>query len=444
MGTDQHDGDGPYLRRLARLAQDPHRETGRWHPRAMAEVIDAVGCVLRGASHPMVRRVAAGLAGQHDGHRPGGPFRGLVTPAGAPLDQAVLLDSLACHVDEFDSLHPASATVPAAVVVPTALVVAASLGASGPRLLDAVGYGYDVLTSVAQRFGAAGLYARSWWPTSTFGALGAAAAAGHLLALDDDALTHALGIAASAAGGLLSGDRFGEGHYLSAAQAAAYGAQAAWRAQAGMTASWTLLDAPASRAFGTPDDPAAAPRQGSVAECVVKWYPCARPLHGVIEGLVELRRAGFDLTALAEVEIAIHSHLLRFVTAESEVDGPTEAAASAVFAVCAAAVGRESDPGFFRAARATWPGRVPVVRLVASPDDAFTWDSRLSGRSATGQAFEVVGRPNTSEAPPRLREKFLTNATAGALSATEAAELLATLSNLTAVRDVATLLPPAS
>ena len=437
MGTDRADQDQPYLQRLVMLARDTLREAPQWYPRAALEVADAVGCVLRGADHPMVRRAAAGVM-PSEPYR--GPFPCLADRSWLSLDQAVLVDSLACHVDEFDSIHPASATVPAAVVVPTALVLSGWLGASGPRLLDAVQCGYDVLTSVAARFGGPSLYRRSWWPTSSFGALGAAAAAGVLLDLDDEALANAFGIAASGVGGLLSSDRLGEGHYLGAAQAAVWGVQAAFRARAGMEASATLLDGPASRAFDGLGDPSAAPVGGAVQACVTKWFPCARPLHGMVEGLLQLRGTGLDLRSLTAVQVALHPDALRFVTAETSVPGPTEAAASAMFVLSATAQGRESDPSLFREAKLAWEGPLPRVWLAPTPPGPFTWDCLLSGTTASGATFDVVGKASDSADVDRLRVKFLANVAVGGLESARAGDLFKALSELPTATDTAALL----
>jgi len=413
-----------YVQRLVGRVRETQRDAIPLQQRAALEVSDAIGCILRGVDHPMVQRAA-------DGSRD-------------PIEQAVRMQSMACHVDEFDSIHPASATVPAAIVVPAVLSVAESLSCSGQRLLDAVQCGYDVLTSVAVRFGGPMLYERSWWPTSTFGALGAAAAVGVLLDLDDDQLANALGIAASSVGGLLSDDSFGDGHYLAAAEAAAYGAQAAVRAARGMNASWSLLDGPASRAFGTPTDD--EPAGGGVEGCVFKWYPCARPLHGVIEGLVQLRRDGVDLASLARVEAAVHPNVMRFLSADAEVTGPADAAASLAFATCATIQGRESDPAFFREARTSWDGPAPTFLLVPSSVGPFSWESRLTCTSTSGEVYEALGTPEESLDPQRLRDKFLANASAGGLDRPAAADLYATVLELPTTSDagksLASLLRP--
>lgn len=402
-----------YVQRLVGRVRGTQRNAIPLQPRAALEVLDAIGCILRGVDHPMVQRAS-------DGTRD-------------PIEQAVLMRSMACHVDEFDSIHPVSATVPAAVVVPAALSVAESLSCSGQRILEAVQCGYDVLTSVAIRFGGPMLYERSWWPTSTFGALGAAAAVGVLLELDDDQLANALGIAASSVGGLLSDDSFGDGHYLAAAEAAAYGAHAALRAARGMTASSSLLDGPASRAFGTPTND--EPVGGGVAGCVFKWYPCARPLHGVVEGLVLLRRNGVDLASLSGVEVAVHPNVMRFLSADAEVGSPADAAASLAFATCATVRGRESDPAFFREARASWNGPAPSFLLVPSPAGHFSWESRLTCTSASGEVYEVLGTPDESIDPTRLRDKFFANASAGGLDQPAAADLYATVLDLPTTSD---------
>lgn len=438
VDTDRTFPDEPYLLRLVRLVRESVHDTSRHHSRLAAELVDAVGCMVRGADHPIVRRVAASLPSYGPAT---GPIRSMATGTWCPLEHAVLIDALACHVDEFDSIHGRSATVPAAVVVAPTMAMSTWLGATGGRLLDALTCGYDVLTSVSSRFGGASLYGRSWWPTSTFGALGGAAAAGVLLELDDDALAHAFGIAASSVGGLLSDDRFGEGHYLSGARAAVQGAQAALGAAAGMTASWTLLDDPAARAFPGLIDESAEPATGSVAECEVKWYPVARPLHGVIEGLRELRESGIDLRSVTGLEIALHPDLLRFVSAETSVAGPAEAAASAAYALCATAAGRESDPGFYRDAHFDWSGPLPQVSLVAGPTEPFSWRGRLSCTVA-GRTVEVVGTPSVNPDAARLRAKFLGNAAAGGLEDVAATALFDALHSVASATDLNEIIGP--
>lgn len=432
MDTDRTLPDEPYLRQLVQLVRDSVRDASQHHPRLAAELVDAVGCIARGADHPIVRRVIASRASYGPQT---GPFPSLAAGSRSSLEHAVLIDALACHVDEFDSIHGRSATVPAAVVVAPALAVSARLGVPGDRLLDSIASGYDVLTSVASRFGGASMYGRAWWPTSTFGSLGAAAAVGVLLDLDDDALAHAFGIAASSVGGLLSADRLGEGHYLSGAGAAVRGVEAALGASAGMTASWTLLDRPASRAFPDLVDESAAPRTGSVADCAIKWYPVARPLHGVIEGLLELRRSGVDLRSVTSVEITLHPDLLRFVTAETSVAGPAEAAASAAYALSATASDRESDPAFYREARFEWAGPTPEISLVAGPGEPFAWSSRLCFRVG-GSTVECVGTPSSHPEPARLRAKFLANTQAGGLGYDDAETLLDALRDVAGAADL--------
>lgn len=404
---------------------------------AAREVLDAVGCMAVGASHPMVRRVAGAARGWRDA----GPFPAFAAEGTVSLDHAVVLDSLACHVDEFDSLHPASAVVASAAVIPAALQIAAWRGLGGRELLDAVLAGYAVVTGLGERWGGAGMYGRGWWPTSSFAAVGSAVATGTLLGLDDAALGHAIGIAAAGSGGLLSGDRFGEGHYLSAAEESARGVRAALYAAADARASWNYLDGPADRAFGTapPIGPETVP--GAAAESsVVKLYPCSRPLQGFAAALDRLAAEGVDLREVREVRLALPEPLLRFVSAAREVAGPTEAAASAAFVHAAVRDGRGGDPLFFR--EATLEGRPPVpsISLVADADALpGSWDCGLLLVDGSGRRHTLrVGAPDAVEDRAVLAKFHGCLAAAGTGSGPAeraAAELLA----LDGVPDVAAL-----
>ncbi|MEZ7003603.1 hypothetical protein [Streptomyces sp. AD55] len=94
--------------------------------------------------------------------------------------------------------------------------------------------------------------------------------------------------------------------------------------------------------------------------CVFKAYPCARPLHTALDALEALAVRGLPIGAARRIEIQLPGALLRFVTADRAPAGPTEAAASAVFAVAAWLHGAATDVGFFRG---TLPPGVPEVVL---------------------------------------------------------------------------------
>ncbi len=384
---------------LAELAQRGRLAAERATPaergRAAAYVLDTAGCVVAAMDHP--------LAGAMDEL-----FR--------PRDEAarVFADSVLAHVDEMDAIHVPAAVLPCATVVPVALEVAAVVGAQGARLLDAVIAGSEVAVDAGLRFGGAELYAAGWWPSALFGGLGAAAAASVLLGLDDWHTVNALSLVSSGLGGLLSADVLGGGHYLLVGRAARDGLFAARAAYAGMTGSETLLDEPAAAALGRCARPPDHYRSPHLLDAAFKSYPCARPLHAMIEALRACEEAGADLAGAQAVRVRLPSGVLRFVTADPRPPGPTEAAASAVCALAAELRGRADDPAFFRDYRPT--GRIPPVELGASAelDAAFPdkWGAEVdvvdaAGNAVGGRAADASGGAGAPLRIDQLERKFL-------------------------------------
>ncbi|WP_306317063.1 MULTISPECIES: MmgE/PrpD family protein [unclassified Streptomyces] len=369
-------------RRAARAADTETRALAALH------VLDTVGCVVAGSGHPL----AAQLGGLVRDMGDAGAMRTPALSGTHPLRTVVWAESVLAHVDEYDALHPGAAVAPGAVVVPAAQAVAEREGRPGRAVVDAVISGYEVVVEAGLRFGGPRLYERSWWPSATFGALGAAAAVASLLGLDEDDTVAALGIAAAGLGGLLSGDQLGAGHYLLLGHAAADGTEAAHLARAGARASRTLLDGPATAALGTP--PEAPTATGPhLRDCTFKRYPCARPLHAALDALAELAAQGAPLDRTRRVRIGLPGPLLRFVTADRDPEGPTEAAASATFAVAAWLGGAATDVGFFRG---PLPPDAPEVLVRHDP----ALDAHLPGRWGASVTVEFTdgGDPVTYEA----------------------------------------------
>ncbi len=352
---------------------------------AALHVLDTLGCVVAGASHPLAAQLDRFVSQTGDTGE-------LCTPALAgaySLRTAVLVESVLAHVDEYDALHPAAAVVPSAVVIPAALAVADREGLPGRAVIDAVITGYEVVVEAGLRFGGPKLYGNAWWPTAVFGALGSAAAAANLLRLDDEETLAALGLAAAGLGGLLSADELAAGHYLLAGRAAANGVEAAYLARAGGRAGRTLLDEPAAAALGASAAPPSPEGRSHLGDCVFKAYPCARPLHAGLEALDALAGRGVPIRTARRVEILLPSALLRFVTADRAPSGPTEAAASAAFAVAAWLHGSAADVAFFRG---SLPDDTPEVVLGHAPElDPHLpdqWGARVIADLADGRQVE--------------------------------------------------------
>ncbi|MGI5200599.1 MmgE/PrpD family protein [Spirillospora sp. CA-108201] len=380
----------------ARAARAPRAAAPDARRLAALHVLDTMGCVVSGATHPV-----AGPPARHFGDS---------------LRERVLRWSAQAHLDEFDALHAGAAVVPAAVVVPAALLVAEHEGLPGAAVVDAVLAGYEAVVEAGLRFGGAALYASGWWPTALFGPIGAAAATAVLLDLDGERTASALAVAAAGLGGLLSSGRFGEAHYLLPGKAAADGVEAAYLARAGATGSPDLLDRPAALALARPPAPASPAGGVHLERCGFKPYPCARPLHAVIDALLAL-----DARDAARVEVALPSGLMSFVNADREAPGPAEASAGAAFAVAAALSGAPEDVSTFRRARVA--DGVPAVTLVPDPAlDALLpdhWAARVTVETPSGRVSRRVVDALGSPARPLRRDAVLgkfDTLTAGALT----------------------------
>jgi 2-methylcitrate dehydratase PrpD len=150
---------------------------------------------------------------------------------------AAFANSALIHVLDFDDIHDAARLHPTTVTLPAALAAAQLAGASGDAVVDAVLLGDELMCRLGVACSPTGSGPGSdWFLTQLFGYFAAAAAAGAVLGLDEDALVSAFGLAyMQAAGGKQAG--FGTGSTARAiypAFAAQGGVQACLLARAGM------------------------------------------------------------------------------------------------------------------------------------------------------------------------------------------------------------------
>ena len=402
------------LREIADGAHEVARDTSaHTFTEVGRHVLDTTACIVSGATHPLARpwlRLLRRVAG--------GGGRAGSQPLGAsgtwPLLTAIGIDATLAHVDEFDALHTRAGIAPAAVVVAPTLLLGATLGESGDAVARAIVSGYQAMGETSLRFGGAALYSERWWPTALFGAVGAAAASSELLGLDAAGRGTALALAVTGLGGLLSDGELGHGHYLLCGMAAARGAWAALAAQAGLTASMRLLDGPAAVALGRA--PATQPSgRIHLTDTALKRWPCARPLHTALTALEELRGDGHLVGVGTQVEIALPTPLLNFVTTDPRPAGPVEAAASAAVVVAGSVAGRAEDPGWYReVALHRLNCAQPSVRLTSTPalDAAFPerWGAQVTVRSGAASAVRAVMVAPGDPARPLSSGQLLTKA----------------------------------
>ena len=204
---------------------------------------------------------------------------------------AALINGAAGHALDFDDVITVMGH-PTAPVAPAVFALAEVAGASGAQVLQAFIVGLEAECRVGRLVGPSH-YAKGWHTTATFGSFGAAAAAAHLLDLDEEQLLHAFGIAGTQAAGLKS--VFGTmSKPLHAGKAAQNGLLAARLAARGFTSDTDILGSgqgfaatqstSVDVAAGLEDRP-----QPWVVDALFKYHAACYLTHNTIEATNALR-----------------------------------------------------------------------------------------------------------------------------------------------------------
>jgi 2-methylcitrate dehydratase PrpD len=223
---------------FARFAQDasrgalPHEVLHH----AQRAVIDWYASLYPGLAMPAVQVLEATMAEDLDR----GAAR-LALGRAATTRAAALINGTAAHAAEVDDSFRDAMYHPGAATIAAALATAQATQASGSDFLRAVVLGYEVSTRIGVVMGRP--HYKFWHNTGTMGSFGAAAAAGSLLRLDEDAYAHALALAATFTAGLQQAFRTeAMAKPLHAGRAAEAGVLAAQLAARGMRSSLDILE----------------------------------------------------------------------------------------------------------------------------------------------------------------------------------------------------------
>ncbi|MCE0761923.1 MmgE/PrpD family protein [Pseudonocardia kujensis] len=262
-------------------------------------LLDVLGVTIAGASEPTVARLrdtlwATGIA----------PGKATVVGDGrrTRATEAALLNGTAGHALDFDDVAGAISAHPSVAVFPAVLALAEECSASGRALLTAFVAGYETEVRVGLALGTSH-YARGFHTTATVGALGAAAAAAHLLELDAAHTATALGIAATQTGGLKG--MFGtDCKPFHAGRASSAGVLAAQLAAGGFTATPGFLSHPQTMGDALSEEPDSAQLtvpfadRWHVPDTLFKAHAACYLTHGAIEAALALR----SIVAPADVD----------------------------------------------------------------------------------------------------------------------------------------------
>jgi 2-methylcitrate dehydratase PrpD len=375
------------------------------------------GCVFGGCRADLLDRALA-VAEQLSG-----PRQASVLGRGRQVDvaNAAFLNCFSSSLNAFDDTHLVSIAHPTGPVAAAAFAIAERQVVSGAKFLNAVLLGMEVEC----RMGCVlmeppGDCSVAWTMTGLVGGIGAAAAVGKLVDLNEDQMTFALGIAAMQAAGFREG--FGTmSRDFPMAQAARSGLIAALLAAEGFTTSERALDGPNGFAHvfaGSPNLSAATSGLGQRFELMnnsYKPYPCGIVIHPAIDACLDLAHGhAFETREIDLVSVRVHPDAIRVTGLKIPHNG-LSAQISLYHWVAATLVRRRA--GLEEANDEA--ARDPVIaqvrgRVEMEIDDTFGRDGasvelRLSnGRVLNARVDHCRGSIARPMSDDELEEKFLT------------------------------------
>lgn len=270
-------------------------------------LLDVLGVTLAGASEPLVEMLAA------EATEAGGAEQASVIGRGfkTSVAQAALVNGSAAHALDYDDVLKAMSGHPTVPVYPTLLALAERDDRSGQDLITAFVAGVEVEARIGAMM-VTGHYARGWHSTGTIGTFAAAAAAGRMLGLDDEAMARAFGIAGTQAAGLKS--MFGTMcKPLHAGKAAQNGLMAALLAKRGFSSRHNVLDCEQGFVATQSDGVERAKAVEGLGDAfhtpdvLFKYHAACYGAHAPIEAALKAaRHPAFDPKLVEKVDVTVH------------------------------------------------------------------------------------------------------------------------------------------
>lgn len=381
-------------------------------------MLDALGCMLFGATLPWTRIVADVV--REEGGNPRASVFG--SSMRTSVSQAVFVNSTAGHAFELDDAHTRASVHAGAIAIATALAIAESRGdISGRRLIAGIAAGYEAGLRVGNA-GAGNIFKRGFHSAAVCGVFVAAATAASLLDLDEERTQHAFGIAGSMAAGLMAAQEGAMVKRLHAGQAAKNGVTAALLARRGFTGITNVLEAPFGGFFSALTDKRdlAALTAGLGAEWEIlavgfKPYATAGASHPALALLdAIMREHALSARDIERIEVDCSTHCKDHVGWPYVAQGVASAQMNMVFALSAMAVERAAMVAQFEEAKLADPQLLAFMpRITILPDAAFDamgntfrYATRVCVVTAKGARHEqeTLYRPGSPEAPLSLQQ----------------------------------------
>lgn len=368
---------------------------------AQRAVIDWYASLYPGLATPAVQVLEATMAEDLDR----GDAR-LAQGRAATARAAALINGTAAHAAEVDDSFRDAMVHPGAATIAAALAVAQASHATGADFLRAVVLGYEVSTRIGVVMGRP--HYRFWHNTGTMGSFGAAAAAGSLLGLDEDAHAQALALAATFTAGLQQAFRSeAMAKPLHAGRAAEAGVLAAQLASRGMRSSLDVLegDAGLGAAMGSGPDwsqiGATLGRDWHITRLTFKNHVGCGHTFAAIDGALALQQQhGFSHADIDAVHLGVYQPTLDIAP---HVDPQTadQARFSLHYMVASALVHGSVRLSAFGSARLNDPATRTLMQRISKTLDPEV-DAGFPGRRAARVTFTLRdGRVLTHLQPDR-------------------------------------------
>lgn len=382
---------------------------------ARRSTIDCLGVSLGAAEHPSLS-ILLDTIGTLGGHPQATVW---ATDRRSSVAHAALVNGHLAHVLDYDDSYMPEVTIlhGNAPLVPAALAVGEWLGASGEGYVLAFALGFEIEARMALSAGQAH-YGHGWHVTSTVGALGAAAAVGKLLTLDEQQMTYALGIAGTQAGGLseVLGSMTKGFH---PGRAAMNGVLAALLAQRGFTSAEDILTGrhgfhnvfPSDRNLEALAD--GLGQRWELRRAAFKAFACGIVVQPMIDGLIRLRdEHGVSADEVDSIEARVNPTVL-LPTGKTDPKTGLEGKFSVYHTAAVAVIDGAAGPAQYTDERVLDPKVVDLrkrVRVV--PDDGLRKDEAHvtlhlnDGRELTHYVPHGIGTAENPLTDAQLARKF--------------------------------------
>jgi 2-methylcitrate dehydratase PrpD len=344
-------------------------------------VVDWYASLYPGLNAPAVQALEAVLSDDLDR----GSAR-LARGRAATPRAAALIHGTSAHAAEVDDSFREAMYHPGAATIAAGLAVAQAGGSSGLDLLRGVVLGYEVSTRIGVVLGRA--HYKYWHNTGTVGAFGAAAAAGSLLGLSEEAFANALALVATFSAGLQQAFRLETmAKPLHAGRAAEAGVLAAQLASHGVRSSLDVLEGEAGlgRAMSTAPDwsqvGASLGHDFHITRLTFKNHVGCGHTFQAIDGALELQRLnGFSHDQIERLNVATYKPALEIACYADPRNG-AEARFSVPYVVATALVHGSVRMAAYEPARLNDPAtRALMPRIATSVDPEI--DAAFPGRRA--------------------------------------------------------------